>query len=170
MWQFRWVSWVVLYVLALLIQTAWLPQIFPPGYVPSMVLPVTVLFALYETPPRGLVIGAVGGLMQDVWAGRLIGLNAVTMALVGYAVSSIQSKIVRDRVFVPGLLAGLAQVAVVPFQWVVLNLFGFHFGWAAYSRPLADWLFFQMLFTPGLGGILGFRARHEVDSKYSTTG
>ncbi|NMP21243.1 rod shape-determining protein MreD [Sulfobacillus harzensis] len=167
MWQFRIPSWIILYLLALLAQTALLPQIFPAGYVPDLVLSVTIIIALYETPRRGLAAGLIGGLMQDVWAGRLWGLNALTFALVGFVVASLESRIVRDNIFVPGLLAGLAQLLVVPFQWVILRMFGFAFSWHSFTHPLPVWLLFSMLITPAIGGLLGFRPRHEVDRRYS---
>ncbi len=167
MWQFRWVTWIVLFLLGLLVQTALLPQIFPIGYVPDLVLPLTVIIALYETPWRGLMAGLIGGLMQDLWAGRLLGIDALTFALLGFALAQLESKIVRDNVFVPGLLAGVAQVLVLPFQWIILRLFGFVIPWSDFMRPLPVWILFSMLVTPAIGGILGFRSRHEVDRKYS---
>jgi rod shape-determining protein MreD len=167
MWQFRIITWIVLDLLGLLVQTALLPHIFPIGYVPDLILPLTVIIALYETPRRGLLAGLIGGLMQDLWAGRLWGINALTFALVGFAVAQLESRIVRDNVFVPGLLAGVAQLLVLPFQWLVLRVFGISISWSEFMRPLPVWLLFSMLVTPGIGGILGFRARHEVDKKYS---
>ncbi len=167
MWQFRVITWIILYLLGLLVETALLPHVFPVGYVPNLVLPLTVIIALYETPRRGLLAGLVGGLMQDLWAGRLWGVNALTFALLGFAVAQLESRIVRDSVFVPGLLAGLAQLLVLPFQWLLLRLVGFSFPWSDFMRPLPAWLLFSMLVTPAIGGILGFRARHEVESKYS---
>lgn len=167
MWQFRVPTWIILFLLGLLVQTALLPQIFPPGYVPNLVLPITVIIALYETPRRGLMAGLIGGLMQDIWAGRLWGINALAFALVGYAIAHLESRIVRDNIFVPGLLAGVAQLLVVPFQWVILRMIGFGFSWSDFMRPLPVWLLFSMLVTPAIGGLLGFRPRHEVDNKYS---
>ncbi len=167
MWQFRFPTWIVLDVLGLLVQTALFPHVFPVGYVPNLILPLTVIIALYETPRRGLVAGLVGGLMQDMWAGRLWGLNALTYALLGFAVAQLESRIVRDNVFVPGLLAGVSQLLVMPFQWLLLYLFGLAIPWSDFMRPLPVWLLFSMLVTPAIGGILGFRPRHEVEKKYS---
>ncbi|MDA8192977.1 MAG: rod shape-determining protein MreD [Thermaerobacter sp.] len=166
MWQFRFPTWLVLFVFALLVQTALLPVIFPVGYVPSMVLPVVVLIAVYETPRRGLAAGLLGGLMMDVWSGRTWGLNALTYAFIGYLVAILQGKIVRDQVFVPGLLAGVAQVAATPLQWVLLRVAGYHFAWLGFVRPLPSSVLFAMLMTPAIGGILRFRSRHEIESMY----
>ncbi len=149
-------TWILLYLLVLLIQVGLLPQIFPIGYVPDAMLSLTVLIALHETPKRGMWAGLLGGLMQDLWAGRLIGLNALTFALLGYGVAWVQQRIVRDPIFVPGLIAGLSQIVVVPFQWALLYIAGYHFSWLVFSRPLPVWILFSMLFTPALGGMVGF--------------
>lgn len=167
MWQFRIPTWIILFLLGLLVQTALLPQIFPTGYVPNLVLPLTIIIALFETPRRGLLAGLIGGLMQDLFSGRLIGLDALTFALLGYVVAHLESRIVRDNIFVPGLLAGLAQLVIVPFQWIILRIMGFDFSWSHFMQPLPVWLLFSMLVTPAIGGLLGFRPRHEVTNKYS---
>lgn len=168
MWPYRAASWIVLFLFALLIQTSILPLMFPPGYVPSLVLPVVVLIAGYENPQRGLLVGAIGGLMMDMWAGRAWGLNTFPYALVGYGVAVIQSKIVRDQVFVPGLLAGLAVVFLLPVQWVLLLIGGYHFHWVTYAQPLPSSVLFSMLMTPALGGILGLRSRYDVQTRYGS--
>lgn len=165
MWQYRPLTWILLFVFGILLQTSLLPQIFPIGYVPNVVLSVTVLVALYETPGRGLAAGFIGGMMQDIWAGRMIGLDALTFALLGWAIGYLQTKIARDPVFVPGLVAGLSQVVVVPFQWVLLIVAGYHLPWLTFVKPLPVWILFSMFFTPGLGGVLGFRSRRELDSR-----
>lgn len=160
-------AWVVLFLFGLLLQTSLLPQIFPEGYVPDVVLPITVLIALKEVPRRGLMAGLVGGLMQDFWAGRMWGLNALTFALLGYAVAVVQSKVVRDPIFVPGLIAGLGQVLVTPFQWVILWAAGYHMAWLEFVKPLPEWILFSMLFTPGLGGVLKLGWTREFGSRLS---
>ncbi|MCY0881086.1 MAG: rod shape-determining protein MreD [Firmicutes bacterium] len=150
----RWGTWFVLYILALVVQTAFLPEFFPTGYVPSVVLPVTVLIGLDETPARALWAGFTGGLLEDILAGRLIGLNALTYALLGWAIAKLRPRIVRDAVFVPGILAGLSQLVVPPFQWVLVRLSGDAVPWMTFMRPVPDWILFAMLVTPALGGIL----------------
>jgi len=168
MWQFRVWFWLLLFVLALLIQTALLPQLFPTPDIPDFVLPLTVIIALYETPRRGLLAGLLGGLLQDLWAGRLWGLNAVSFALLGYLVAWTAGHVARDPIFVPGLLAGLGQLVILPFQWVLLRLSGYDFSWIPFMHTLPEWILFSMFMAPALGGILRFRPRHEVENRYSS--
>lgn len=162
-------KWVVLYLFALMMQTALFPQIFPTGYVPAAVLSVTVLVALNENSREALIAGMIGGLLMDIWSGRLLGLNAATFAIIGYIVSRIQSKIVRDPIFVPGLLAGLSQLLVMPIQWVLLSVVGYHYAWLLFVKPLPYWILFQMIFTPALGRLLGFRRNQLKTPRNSLT-
>jgi len=165
MWQFRWWAWVVAFVAAALMDVALLPNIFPAASVPDLVLPVVIAFALFETPRRGLLLGAVGGLVLDLVAGRLIGLNMTLYAGVGFLVASIQSKVVRDPVFVPGLIAAGMETLARIGQWVVVALFGFPVPPQVFFAPLPVFVLFGLFITPGLIGVLHFRPRHEVDAR-----
>ena len=111
--------------------------------------------------------------MKHVNTGLLTALSV--MVLISGGVAQSQEKrtprgfVLDDPVSYrefPGLLGGLSQLLVLPFQWVVLRIFGFDLSWAQFMRPLPIWLLFSMLVTPALGGIFHFRPRHEVDGRY----
>lgn len=150
----RWVGWTLIQAAALLVQTALLPRWFAPGYAPDVVLSVTVVLALRADPLGGLLVGLIGGGLQDIAAGRLLGLNACTLAFLGWAVAWTKRMVAYDRVFVPALLAGVAQLVMVPWQWLVLKVAGFSFSWHAFTRPLPGWILFALVFTPGLMALL----------------
>lgn len=154
---YRVVYWVVLALFGLTVQTALLPQIFPAGYVPSVLVPLVVLLSLYETPRRGLWLGVVVGALADVWGGRLLGLNTLTLGLLGYTVARIRAGLAQDPIFVPGIVGALAQCAVLIGQWLLLRVAGYPVGFRAVSGPLPYALLFGLLVTPALGAILGFR-------------
>lgn len=164
MWQYRWPTWVVAFFLAALFDVALLPAIFPAGYVPDLVLPLVVAFAFYETPARGALLGAIGGLILDLTAGRLIGLNMTVYAGVGFLVGTLQGKLVRDQIFVPGLTGAAMEVVTRLVLWVLVALFGFPQSAHLFFAPLPVLVLFGLFMTPGLMGLLGFRPRHEVDA------
>jgi rod shape-determining protein MreD len=165
MWQYRWGTWVILGVVALLIETSLLSRIFPPSDLPNLVLALTVSFAFFETPSRGAVLGGVMGLLVDLAAGRLIGLNLTLFALTGWAVATLQSRIVRDEVFVPGLVGAFCQVAVRIATWMILFIIGFRSPVTSLAAVLPVDILFGLFMTPGLIGILHLRPRHEVDDR-----
>lgn len=165
MWQYRWWGWLLVLLIALLVQTALLPQIFPMGYVPDLVLVVVVAFAFFETPVRGAILGALAGLLVDIVAGRFIGLNMVVDAMAGCLVASVQSKIIRDDVFVPGLVGAVFEGASRVAQWIILAIFGYRFGLLGFMASLPIFVLFGLFMTPAIIALLHLRPRHEVDVK-----
>lgn len=165
MWQYHWLTWLVMSAAALLIETTLLPLAFPSGYVPDLVLVVVVAFALFETPVRGAALGAVAGLLVDLAAGRMWGLNLGVDAALGAAVALLQTKIVRDAVFVPGLLGALAQVVAHLLDWAGAEAAGLHLSLGAFMHPTPIWILFGLFLTPALVVLLGLRPRHEVDAR-----
>jgi rod shape-determining protein MreD len=122
---------------------------------------VTVTVALYDTPRNGMWAGVLAGFLQDIAAGRLIGLNTVTLAGIGYLTAWAGQQVAKDPIFVPGLLAAMAQVVASMFEWTVLRLFGLGVSWSTFMHPLAAWVLFSMFLTPALGGILGLSTRRD---------
>lgn len=155
-WQ-RPVYWLVLFVLGLLVQTALLPLVFPSGYVPSVMIALVVVLALYETPIHGLILGLMGGAILDLFGGRLIGLNTLSLGLLGYVIAYYQPRMHHDAVFLPGVLGALSPAAVMVFEWVLLRLVNYPVSWHTLGSPLPYWVLFGMLFTPAVASILGFR-------------
>lgn len=155
MWRHHPLFWIALFVVAILIETSLLSGLFPAGYAPNVMLCVTVALSLDETPRRGAAVGVIGGLLQDVAAGRLIGLNAFTLGLVGWGVAWARRSVNPDAVFVPGLMAGLAQLFLTPLQWMMLRMVGLNFGWRPFTHPLPAWILFAMLCTPAILGLIG---------------
>ncbi len=154
---YRPLYWIVLFVFGLLVQTALLPQVFPIGYVPSVMVSLVVLLALYESPRRGLGLGIMAGALTDLLGGRLIGLNTATYGLLGYYIAKYQERFKHDQIFVPGLIGALSQLIMALAQWGILNAVGYRLPWQAVTAPLPYWVLFGLLFTPAMGGILGIR-------------
>lgn len=163
MWQYRWWMWPLLFLAVLIIETSLLPHVYPMGYVPDLMIPMVVALALYETPIRGAVLGAVAGLMVDVAAGRLLGLHMAIDAGIGFIVATVQTKVVRDDIFVPGLLGALFETASRLLIWVVIVLLGFPVGFQSFMAALPASILFALFMTPAIIGILHLRPRHEVD-------
>ncbi len=163
MWQYRWWAWVLLFAAALIIQTSFLPLLFPTGFVPNLVL-VVVALAFFESPSRGALLGAIAGLMTDMVAGRLIGMNLAIDAAAGYLVARLQSQIVRDDVLVPGVVGAFAAGAARLVEWGVLRLLGFSFAFRPFVAPLPTDILFALFMTGAVMGLARLRPRHEVDA------
>jgi len=92
------------------------------GIAPDVPLILTVLVALRRGPEVGCVVGFFAGLLQDVGGGGLIGVQALTKALAGFAMGLLVGRfwVASPLVQVPALVLftvaeGLARFCLLQF-------------------------------------------------------
>lgn len=118
---------------------------------PDIPLIVVVLLALRRGPEFGCLGGFAAGLLQDAAGGGLIGVQALTKALVGFGVGMLggRLRVTQPLVQVPGLvvlsvLEGLARFALLKL---------FHFP-AAFGDLMTYVVVPQALYNGFLGAAL----------------
>lgn len=102
------------------------------GVAPDIPLILTILVALRRGPEAGCVAGFLTGLFQDVTVGGLVGVQALTKALVGFGLGVVAGRlwVQNPLVQVLGLLT--LTVAEGLLRFGILQLFHF----PAEFRPL----------------------------------
>jgi rod shape-determining protein MreD len=87
---------------------------------PDIPLIVVVLLALRRGPEFGCGAGFLAGLLQDAASGGMLGVQALTKALIGFAIGAVggRLRVSQPLVQVPGLvlltlLEGLARFALL---------------------------------------------------------
>ncbi|HEV8641121.1 MAG TPA: rod shape-determining protein MreD [Methylomirabilota bacterium] len=92
---------------------------------PDIPLIVVVLLALRRGPEFGCVGGFAAGLLQDAAGGGLIGVQALTKALVGFGIGTLGARlrVTQPLVQVPGLV--FLSVAEGLVRFALLKLFHF---------------------------------------------
>lgn len=92
---------------------------------PDLPLIVVVLLALRRGPEFGCVAGFAAGLLQDAAGGGLIGIQALTKAMIGFAIGAVggELRVTQPLVQVPGL----AVLTIVEglMRFALLKLFHF---------------------------------------------
>ena len=119
------------YVLALFVCAALqtTPGLFQLGEAkPLLVLPLCLAVAVFEGEFAGALLGTVGGLLWDCTAGRTVGMLALELLLLCFAVSVLVQLYLQVN---PGNFAAVSTATAL----VVLSL---------------DWLFFY--YMPGYAG------------------
>ena len=93
--------------------------------VPDLPLIVVVLLALRRGPEFGCLAGFAAGLLQDTTSGGLIGAQALTKAVVGFAIGALggRLRVTQPLVQVPGL--ALLTVVEGLTRFALLKLFHF---------------------------------------------
>src|SRR5439155_22559672 len=91
----RALSWTVVVLTALVLQSTLFSQVTLKGVKPELVYLVTIVLAFLEGPATGAVAGFAGGMAQDlVLLDHPKGITALTLTLVGYSVGMIRQYIV----------------------------------------------------------------------------
>jgi rod shape-determining protein MreD len=115
---------------------------------PDIPLIVVILLALRRGPEFGCAAGFVAGLLQDVAAGGLIGVQALTKALVGFGLGAAggRLRVTQPLVQVPGLV--LLTVAEGIVRFALLQLFRF-------PAPFGELMTFVVLPQALYNGFIG---------------
>ncbi len=92
---------------------------------PDIPLIVVVMLALRRGPEFGCLAGFAAGLLQDAAGGGLLGIQAFTKAVIGFAIGSISGRlrVTQPLVQVPGLVVLTVAEALVRFA--LLKVFHF---------------------------------------------
>ncbi len=118
------------------------------GAIPDLPFVVTAFVALRRGPETGCSIGFLAGLLQDVTGGGLIGVQALTKALAGFALGlaggrlSVSSPLVQ----VPGLV--LLTLGEGLLRFGLLQLFHYPAGLGA---VMSEVILPQALYNGALG-------------------
>jgi rod shape-determining protein MreD len=115
---------------------------------PDLPLILVVLLALRRGPEFGCLAGFAAGLLQDAAGGGLIGVQALTKALVGFAVGALAGglRVTQPLVQVPGLALLTVIEGVVRFGL----LKAFHF-----PVPFGELMLYVVLPQALYNGFLG---------------
>ena len=124
----RALSWTVVVLTALVLQSTLFSQVTLAGVKPELVYLLTIVLAFLEGPASGAVAGFAGGMAQDFLLNQPKGITALTLTLVGYAVGMIRQYIVTPSPLLPVALVGGATVIGVLFYGAVAFLLGVDVG------------------------------------------
>jgi len=88
---------IVAVLACLLLQMTLAPRITFGQVAPDFVIVVVMLVALYRGAVRGAIAGFLIGLLQDLGNPVLLGLNALTKTLLGFAIGRVGEKTFPDN-------------------------------------------------------------------------
>ena len=129
------------YVLALFVCAALqtTPGLFQLGEAkPLLVLPLCLAVAVFEGEFAGALLGTVGGLLWDCTAGRTVGMLALELLLLCFAVSVLVQLYLQVN---PGNFAAvntMTALLVLSLDWL------FFYYMPGYSWALSRWLTFVL--------------------------
>ncbi|HWQ76087.1 MAG TPA: rod shape-determining protein MreD [Syntrophomonas sp.] len=113
----RYILLVLLPFLSVFLQTTIFADISIRGVVPDLVLVFVIFYALLNGANKGVVYGLLCGLLEDLYTGRFIGMNAVSKAATAYIIGKF-----RRRVFTENLGVGIFCVIIGSMINALINL------------------------------------------------
>jgi rod shape-determining protein MreD len=120
----RVVAIVAIIVTAVLLQSTVFSQLQLLGVRPELLYLVTILIALNEGPNEGAIVGFTCGLAQDMFLDQPMGITALTLTLLGYAVGMARQYIVSPSPLVPTIVVAIATALGLAFYEIVTFLLG----------------------------------------------
>jgi rod shape-determining protein MreD len=109
---------------ALLLQSTVFSQLELLGVKPELMYLVVILIAILEGPTEGVVVGFVGGMLQDFLLNLPKGLTALTLTLLGYGMGLARQYITSPSPLLPTMLVGVGTAIGVLFYQVMGFLLG----------------------------------------------
>ena len=114
---FKWVCYTLLMLLCTVLQT--MPGLFQLGAAkPLYLLPLALAVSVFEGEFAGAIFGAVCGLMWDYTAGRTVGMLALELMILSFAVSAVVQLYLKDTAQTFLLIAAGCAVLVLACDWL----------------------------------------------------
>lgn len=92
-------------LLGLVFQSTYLEGLKVMGLKPDLVMLLVLFYAVQQGPRKGLLFGLIAGLLQDLFAAKFIGLNALIKAVIGLSAGLLEKRVYKENVFVPAFLS-----------------------------------------------------------------
>lgn len=96
--------------MALILQGTLLDKISIAGVKPDIILVLVICTSVVCGPKRGGIIGLVFGLLEDIYLGRFIGMNAMTKGLTGIITGWITLGAFGENLLVPVVTVFLGTI------------------------------------------------------------
>lgn len=133
----KWICYALLGLLCAVLQTA--PGLFQFGAAkPLWLLPLALAVAVFEGEFAGAVFGAVCGLMWDWLAGRTVGMLALELLLLCFALSVLVQVYLQGSTWNFALISTGTALVVLSLDWL------FFYYMPGYSWALSRWLTFVL--------------------------
>lgn len=80
------------------------------GVKPDIVLTFIICYTLIKGNPEGTIAGIIGGIAEDIFSGIAFGINSIGCMITSFLIGSIETKIYKDSVFIPGIFTFIGTI------------------------------------------------------------
>ena len=105
----------------LLFQATFLDAIAINGIKPDLVLIFVVFNGFLLGPREGAFLGYAGGLIQDLFLGSYLGLNALTLMLAGFLAGICGERLYKENSLIVAMVTFFASLASLSLYYILLR-------------------------------------------------
>lgn len=92
---------VMLAFIGILLQSTLFAHITIAGVTPDIILIVVLFYSIFQGSRKGAIFGCALGLLEDIFLGRFIGMNALTKGLTAGIVGWFAQRAFKENILVP---------------------------------------------------------------------
>lgn len=146
----RYIMLAILPFLAIFLQSTFFNSYTIYGTVPDMVLVFVIFYALLNGGNKGALYGVFCGLLEDIYMGRFIGMNAISKAITAYIIGRIQGKVFEENVAVGiiGVILGSLINAGILFMLAFFYFAIFHIDQTIIINIISQTCYNTLITTP----------------------
>ena len=119
------IIWLLVIVIALIIQSTLLPLVAIKGICPDILLVIVVSYALLSGKEKGVGMGFFAGLLQDLAFGSIFGSNTLSKLATGYICGLAERKVFKEHVLLPIAATAMATMFNCLVMFMVLFMLGY---------------------------------------------
>ena len=113
---------IVISFIGLILQGSFFESFSLLGVKPDIVLTCIVFYSVFNGYKKGLIIGGIAGLIEDLLAGQFIGLMMINRMLLGFAVGYFSKNIYKENYVVPILILIFSTFFTNAYLWIFYSL------------------------------------------------
>lgn len=109
---------IVISFLGLILQSSFFEYFSLLGVKPDIVLTCIVFYAVFNGYKKGLLIGGIIGLIEDLFIGQFIGPMIISRMLLGVAVGYFSRNIYKENYIIPIIILFVSTFFSNAFLWI----------------------------------------------------
>ncbi|NLB89414.1 MAG: rod shape-determining protein MreD [Syntrophomonadaceae bacterium] len=121
----RYLVLIILPFISIFLQTTVFSFLSMKGIIPDMVLIFVVFFALLNGSKNAAIYGFLCGLLEDLYMGRFIGINALSKGITGYVIGMLEGRVFKENLFV-GIISVVIGTFTNSLCLIILSLISYN--------------------------------------------
>lgn len=111
---------------ALLLQTTMLDQVAIIGIKPDLIMLLVVLNGFLLGTREGAFLGFAGGVIEDLFSGTYIGLNALSKMVAGYLAGAVGERLYKESALVAAVVTFMSTMAGLAVYYLLTLFLGIY--------------------------------------------